>query len=214
LTTDYCAAIPNGPVRIETQCDRAGRSTHFWTARLCAEGQEGVALKGTAILAKRREGTTQWQEGIMPDAPPPEDCERRDIPRNWAEHIEIRAAGTQRFAATGRTHSLAWTRFDQERALDMPGLVAFADTPLTRLFLVLRQFTPISTVTKTVYLHATAEDYAEAGEDYLLVEAEGARGGRGFYDQFAKLWTRDGRLLATSQQMVWYKAEDHISTAA
>ena len=59
----------------------------------------------------------------------------------------------------------------------------------------------------TVYLHASDADLAEAGSDWVMIEANAGRGGGGFYDQHARIWSRSGKLLATTQQMVWYKAE-------
>ncbi len=104
-----------------------------------------------------------------------------------------------------RTDNLSWIRLEPDRPLDPVGLVALADTPTPRLFFVTGKPEMIATVSMTVYLHASPEDYAAVGTDYMLIEAHAARGGRGFYDQHARIWSRDGRLLATTQQIVWYK---------
>ena len=47
---------------------------------------------------------------------------------------------------------------------------------------------------------------AEVGNDFILVECEGRVGGGGASDERASLWRRDGRLLATSEQLAWYRA--------
>jgi hypothetical protein len=62
-----------------------------------------------------------------------------------------------------------------------------------------------TTLSLTVYLHATAGEVAEAGRDYLLVECEGRVGGHGASDERSSYWRRDGKLLATSEQLVWYR---------
>ena len=43
------------------------------------------------------------------------------------------------------------------------------------------------------------------GDDYILVECEGRVGGGGASDERSSYWTRDGKLLATSEQLAWYR---------
>ncbi|MFS2317834.1 acyl-CoA thioesterase [Maricaulis sp. D1M11] len=209
LTTDFAAGVPTGPVMVTAVCDRAGRNTQFWSVAIRDPLSGSVLVKASAILSRRRE-TTDWVESRMPDIPAPELCPRRDIPRNWADHIDLRHATLERFTDTGSTHSTAWARLDAGRPLDAESLVCLADTPMSRIFLVLSKPVVMSTVSMTVYLHATEEDYAATADDFVLLETHGARGGRGFYDQHARVWSRDGRLLATTQQSVWFNATDRL----
>jgi acyl-CoA thioesterase len=65
-----------------------------------------------------------------------------------------------------------------------------------------------TTLTLTVYLHATAAEVAEVGNDFVLVEYEGRVGGGGASDERSSYWTRDGKLLATSEQLAWYRPRD------
>jgi len=46
---------------------------------------------------------------------------------------------------------------------------------------------------------------AAQGTDPLLCIADAHVFNDGFADQLAYLWGKDGKLLATSQQIVWYK---------
>jgi acyl-CoA thioesterase len=62
-----------------------------------------------------------------------------------------------------------------------------------------------TTLTLTAYLHATAEELATLGDDFVLVECEGRVGGGGASDERSSYWSRDGRLLATSEQLAWYR---------
>jgi acyl-CoA thioesterase len=62
-----------------------------------------------------------------------------------------------------------------------------------------------TTLSLTVYLHATAEEIAEVGDDFILVECEGRVGGNGASDERSSYWRRDGKLLATSEQLAWYR---------
>ena len=123
----------------------------------------------------------------------------------WRRVIEIRPTMDPPMSMSAEAHYSTWVRFTRARDLDSVGLVALADTPMPRLFQVIGRQEPVATVSMTVYLHATSADYAAVGDDYLLVDSRGARGGRGFYDQQATIWSRDGRLLVTTQQVVWYR---------
>lgn len=206
LTTDFLLGIDEGPIALDVKCDRAGRNTQFWSATLTREGAATPANKAMGILAKARE-TVAWQEGARPDAPPPEQCERFPLPMEWTKTVEMRGAGNPPFQGHKDTRSTAWVRLEPDRPLDAVGLVALADTPTPRLFYITNKPDMIATVSMTVYLHATAEDYAAVGTDYMLVEATGARGGNGFFDQHARMWSRDGRLMATTQQIVNYRSK-------
>lgn len=205
ITTDFLAGTRDGPVALDVVCDRGGKNTQFWHVDLTASGDSSPSSRAMGILSRRRE-TVTWTEGQRPQAPEPEDCQRAVLPMAWARTVEMRPTRNPPFAkGDGRTDSLAWVRLDPDRPLDAVALVALADTPMPRLFHVIGEVAMVATVSMTVYLHAGPEDYAEVGTDYLLVEAHAARGGRGFYDQHARMWSRDGRLLATTQQIVWYK---------
>ncbi len=211
ITTDFLAGLSVGPIRIDVERDGGGRNTQFWTARMTSADGTILGTRATAVLSRRRE-TLVWTEGTRPEAPEPEDCQRFTPPMPWTKTLEIRAAINQPFKEVGQPlASSAWVRIDPGRQLDPAALVTLADTPVPRLFFVLGKPSMIATVSMTVYLHATKEDFEASGEDYMLVEADGARGHRGFYDQHARMWSRDGRLLATTQQIVWFKATAELA---
>ncbi|SDM49430.1 acyl-CoA thioesterase [Maricaulis salignorans] len=205
ITTDFLAGAREGPITLDVACDRGGKNTQFWNASLTAQGDKSPSNRAMGILSRRRD-TLAWTEGSRPDAPPPEDCDRANLPMAWSRTVEMRPTQSPPFG-TGktRTDNLSWIRLEPDRPLDAVGLVALADTPTPRLFFVTGKPEMIATVSMTVYLHASPDDYAAVGADYMLIETHAARGGRGFYDQHARIWSRDGRLLATTQQIVWYK---------
>ncbi|HEY0916602.1 MAG TPA: hypothetical protein VGE22_17135, partial [Solimonas sp.] len=61
------------------------------------------------------------------------------------------------------------------------------------------------TVSMTVYFHADAAALAAQGERELLAHARGQRFHGGFFDQAAEIWSPEGLLLATSNQVVYFK---------
>ncbi|MEC9328335.1 MAG: thioesterase family protein [Pseudomonadota bacterium] len=206
ITTDFLSAVPDGPLHITVHSDRSGRGTEFWRAGLASEDSGMLTNRATAVLARRRD-TVEWVEGDCPEVLSPEVCPRIELPLAWSRVIEIRPAVNHPFSGSRDTHSSAWVRFTPDRPLDSVALVALADTPMPRLFYVIERQVPVATVSMTIYLHATMADFADSGSDYLLIDCRGARGGRGFYDQHATIWSRNGRLMATTQQIVWYRTD-------
>ena len=57
----------------------------------------------------------------------------------------------------------------------------------------------------SVYCHATQAEIEAVGEDFILNEAIGTRGEQATSGQQARLWSRDGKLLATTEQLGWFR---------
>ena len=57
----------------------------------------------------------------------------------------------------------------------------------------------------TIYFHATDDELAAVGNDYVLNEMTGARGHASIADQSLRLWSRSGVLLASSNQLCSYR---------
>ena len=57
----------------------------------------------------------------------------------------------------------------------------------------------------TTYFHAEAAQLAEVGTGYLLGRATGQQFRNGFFDQAVQLWSEAGMLLATSNQIAYFK---------
>jgi acyl-CoA thioesterase len=64
---------------------------------------------------------------------------------------------------------------------------------------------PSATLTMSVYFLATDEEIAAIGDDYILIEAIGTRGARSTSGLQARLWSRRGELLATAEQLAWFR---------
>jgi hypothetical protein len=62
-----------------------------------------------------------------------------------------------------------------------------------------------STISNSVYFHATEEEIAEVGDDFVLMHGRGRQGGGGVCDLTAEIWRRDGKLLVTTEQLWWFR---------
>ena len=57
----------------------------------------------------------------------------------------------------------------------------------------------------SVYFHAAENELQGIGDDYILNEATGTRAALSTAGQQARLWSRKGSLLATTEQLHWFK---------
>jgi acyl-CoA thioesterase len=101
--------------------------------------------------------------------------------------------------------SLAWVRSRSGR-FDKALLAMVTDNSPPRVMYALGRDVDSTTLSLTAYLHATDKHLAEIGDDFILIECDGQVGNDGASDERSNYWRRDGRLLATSTQLAWYRA--------
>ena len=208
LTLTYAAALPSGPLDIRTRRIRQGGSIGVWEVELLAQGSDQVGVHGIVTLA-RRPTTPTFAFAAMPEAPAPETL---PSPPNMAAPLHYGASAFERRTlevfppeATGDSRTLAWVRARAE-PLDKALLGMVTDNSAPRAMYALGRTIRTTTLTLTVYLHATSEELAEIGHDFILVECEGRVGGGGASDERSNYWSRAGKLLATSEQLAWYRS--------
>ena len=217
LTVNYACAMAEGPFFVTARPVRTNRSTQHWTVVLTqadASGVEGVAMTATAVTAARRE---TWSAN---DTPMPALGFSDELPRfrfatsEWTQRYDMRAVrgtipevwdGSGQGGEEGSLTRL-WVRDDPPRQLDFPALAAMSDVFYPRVWLRRATQVPAGTVSITTYFHADSGQLAENGEGFLLAQARAQAFRNGFFDQSAQLWSEAGILLATSTQMVYYKA--------
>lgn len=212
LTVNYVAPISDGAFDLVLRAVRTNRTNQHWTAELVQATETGPEIKctATAVFGIRRD-TWSDTEPQPPAAPAPEDVAPFDMSPfvTWTKNYEMRfiegALPGEGASDCPDSTTTLWTRDQPARALDYPALTALCDVFYPRVFLRRGQFNPAGTISFTVYFHADAGDLARQGDDYLLATARAQRFAGGFFDQTAQLWGRDGTLLATTHQMVYFK---------
>ena len=206
LTLNYAAGLPAGELDIRTRRIRQGGSIGLWEVELRSMGSEEVGVHAMVTLA-RRPPTTPFAFATMPDAPAPETLPAPEIPAGaihyGAQAFERRMLDGFPPKIGGSAHSLAWLR-SRQGPLDKALLGMMTDNSPPRAMYALPAVRS-TTLTLTAYLHATAQEIAEVGDDFILVEYDGRVGGGGASDERSSYWRRDGKLLATSEQLAWYR---------
>lgn len=206
LTVNFAAAVQDGAFAIKTQMMRTNRSTQHWFVTLEQGGE--VAATATAVFAVRRES---WGTTEMPFPGMPQDAElmASGLLPPWTRNYRFEMTGGMDavFSAehpTSITHQTI--RDNPPRPLDFLSLAAMSDVFFPRIFARLGTFVPAGTVAFTVYFHADAAALTAIGDAAVIGNARGNRFHNRYFDQSAEIWSSSGDLLATSTQIVYYKA--------
>ena len=213
LTVNYAGALVSGAFTVGARAVRTNRSTQHWTVELLqndADGQPLITTTATVVTAARRE-TWSVNDTPMPTVSAPDSSAALpQVPGvEWIRRYEMRPieGGIPRQWDGSGDSSLTrlWMRDNPPRPLDFCALAAMSHIFFPRVWLRRARQVPAGTVSLTVYFHASAQQLATAGDDYLLGQARAQEFRNGFFDQTGQLWDRGGILLATTHQIVYFK---------
>jgi acyl-CoA thioesterase len=204
LSIDFLQGIEPGMVTSVAQAIHQTRSTSFMSVNTLQGGK--LCAHSSVVMSKRRD--TARAEGVqMPQCTAPEDTPALRIdpgPNTWVSSLDMRCAQGKLLHANPMMRSLTWTRMQDAPANPHATLAALADASIPRIFYHFNEVSPIATITMSVHFHCSATDMAQQLEDFVLIEASGQVAAEGFFDQQVRIWSRSGRLLGTSTQLVRY----------
>jgi acyl-CoA thioesterase len=208
LTLTYAAGLPSGEIDIRTRRLRQGGSVGVWEVELLPTGSDQVGVHSIVTMA-RRPDTPDFAFAKMPAAPDPESLPSPEAQGETARHYGASAFERRSLEGfppkpSGDSRSLAWVR-SRRGPMDKALLGMITDNSAPRAMYALGPTIMTTTLSLTAYLHGTVEEIAEVGDDFILVECEGRVGGGGASDERSSYWRRDGKLLATSEQLAWYR---------
>lgn len=210
LTVNYCAPIAKGPFDLDLRLVKANRSSQHWGVELSQGGGE-VATLATAVFAERR---PSWEHRVAqyPDTKPFEQTlPFPKIAASWANQYEFRfVEGEMRLGPPrpelASTYSKLWISDREPRRLDMLSLMSMSDAFFGRIFHARRELVPFGTVSLTTYFHTDAEELAAEDITRVLATVDSKIMHKSYADQSAELWSPNGRLLATTTQIAYFKA--------
>ncbi|MDP2214229.1 thioesterase family protein [Phenylobacterium sp.] len=205
MTVNLMGGLDESPLSLSTRPVRQGKSVEFWTSELI---QNNAAVAMAMVTLGQRRETFSTHEASFPDGvTPPEAIE--GVPGRagfFTAMFETRqVSGSAPLQANDDSLTRTWVRDHQARPLDYPLLAGLADVFAPRIFYRSPERRPASTVSMSVYFHATPAELAAVGGDFVLAQAQARRFESGFFDQHGALWSRDGVLLATTEQLCWFK---------
>jgi len=210
LTVNFAGAPADGPFEVLARAARTNRSTQHWIVELAQGGE--LCASATAVFATRRETWSASESEMPQNVGTAADIARAPLVGRpqWCARYDMRfveGGMPERFDGVPQPHSRStlWVRDEPPRPLDFASLAAIADSFFPRIFVRRRKVVPIGTVTLSTYFHAGAADLQAQGERPVLGTARALCFRNGYFDQSAEVWGDDGRLLASSHQMVYYR---------
>jgi len=204
MTFNFIQGVPeNSAITLKTQRLGGGRSLAHWRCDLFAEGV-GLAVTATVVLATRRD-SARLTQAAAPEAPRPETLGEWHPPTRFGQNVDVRYVTAAPWPNPGTTRSICWIRDMEQRAVDALQLLVYCDALAPRSFFITPGPGPSATITLSLYIHATADELAAVGGDFVLQEVTGTRIEQSTSGSQCNLWSRDGVLLATSEQLEWFK---------
>jgi acyl-CoA thioesterase len=205
LTANYVGKVdPGSGVMLRSRRVGGSRSIHHWKSELLAADDGRVLAHAMLVFAERRD-TDGFTESTMPNAPDPDSLDELHPPGAFGERCVYRPiTGNPPFAQES-TASTCWLRETTGRKVDYLQLTFLADANAPRSFFWSDGPRRSATMTMSVYFHGTDDEIDAVGNDYLFNECIGTRGAHSTNGQQMRLWRRDGVLLATSEQLAWYR---------
>jgi acyl-CoA thioesterase len=141
----------------------------------------------------------------MPQVPDPHGLDEVHPPGEFGKRVLVRPVFGIPFLAQQSTRSLLWVREISGRPIDVVQVAFLSDAYPPRILYIGEDMRLSVTLTLSVYFHATVNELEAVGDDYILNQAAGTRGVEGTVGQQARLWSPQGALLATTEQLCWYQ---------
>lgn len=205
LTVNFVGKVePGSDARIRTRRVGGGRAVSYWQSELTVDD---ITLAVASVVMTERRDSDGHVEAKMPDAPDPAEVEvTYPAPGPCGTRTPVRPiVGFPPENNPESTYSTSWVHETSGRSVDHAQLAFLADHRAPRSFFWGGGPRPSSTLTLSVYFHATENELAAVGDGEVLSEAFGTRGAQSTSEEHLRLWSRDGALLATSVQMAWYR---------
>ena len=204
----FLESINDGAYEISTRLIRSGARLQFWRSELHQNGK--CCAHAQVTMGVRRE-TISFTDAVMPAAPPPETQGLGE----WSPPAGFGAQFRSRWVTdlprtpgrdmTKPASSLVWQQDRAGRPLDILMLAALVDLAPPRVIWKRDVITASSTVSMTTHFHATPEEIEMTASRFMLSEVHCRRCEGGYFDHELKIWSPDGALLATSEQVAAFR---------
>jgi hypothetical protein len=166
----------------------------------------------TAVFAERRPSWSH-QQAEFPQAKPLEQTlPFAKVAAPWVRQYDFRFVegelrlGGAPVTAPASAYSKLWIGDRVPRKIDFLSLMSMSDAFFGRIFHARSELMPFGTVSLTTYFHADAEDLAAENISRVLAVADAKIFHKSYGDQAGELWSPNGRLLATTTQIAYFKA--------
>ena len=211
LTVNFCAPIAQGAFDLDVRLVKANRSSQHWCVELTQDGGE-VATLATAVFAERRPSWSHQQATFPQARRSNRSCPIRRSRRHGSSNMisalsrAIRISAARAQAEPASAFSKLLDRRPHAAKIDLLSLMSMSDAFFARIFHATGELVPFGTVSLTTYFHADADDLAAEDISRVLAVADAKIFHKSYGDQNGELWSPNGRLLATTTQIGYFKA--------
>jgi acyl-CoA thioesterase len=203
LTIHYTAPPAQGPVRIDTTVERAGRSLTTVSARMLQDDR--LIVLALAAFSKPRSLTLTHSAVRMPEVPPPERCPRLDKKIEIHDRYEHRwAIGAPPFGGGDQAQCGGWIRLTDPRPLHAPLAAAYTDSFPPALYSLVSDEAlagGVPTIDLTIHFRAPLPRPGASADEFTLAVFRTHTLREGFLEEDGELWSADGQLLVQSRQL-------------
>jgi acyl-CoA thioesterase len=203
LAVSYVSRIaPKSELSISCVPLGGSRSVTTWRADVFVDGHEAPSATANVVLANRRD-SDGFTERQRPEAPDPESLPMIHPPAAFGPAIDMRVWRIP--FGQSDSQSAQWVRERSGHPTDHVLLAYLSDCYPPRIMLRSPAPRPSSTITLSVYFYASAAELAAAAGDFILNDVVGTRAHASTIGARLDMWSRAGALLATSEQLCWFK---------
>lgn len=200
LTVHYTRVPDEDEAEVIVRVERSGRNLTTVSLR-CEQDGRLVAL-ALAAAATPYPASVAYAEA-MPGVPAPEDVPEPEVPEVFRDlpilrHYDIRPVlGHPPLSRAAEAYAGGWIRLREERPIDVPLLVAIADSWWPSPYSVTDGLIAAPTVDLTVHLRGALP----RPHDWVLIDVRSRTAQEGFLEEDTRIFARDGTLLAQSRQL-------------
>lgn len=201
----FVAPGAQGEALIETKLLRAGRALTHGEARLVQNGEPCAVM--LAAYGERRQTSLTVAGPTAPDFGGAEALPRlpymEGVTPRFTKHIDFRVAGGRfPFIGAERANLSGYMRYAHGGPCDAAGLLGLIDAWPSPALPKLKKFAPASTVTWMVDVIGELPARGAQSDAFYRYDAECIAAEAGYASCEARIWGPDGRLVASSRQMV------------
>ena len=199
----FHTAVRGHAIELTVQLVERRRTIDFWKVEVIAPGGDERVLAAATLVAGERTPTTTRYDAMPEPLRPQADSFKLPATEqapSWFGHYEIFLAKGRPFRDNPAPRSATWIRESDRRPLDGKGLAAMVDTPMPRTFFVNDGRVTASTVSLSTHIHASDEELAAVGDDFVLLDTHCRTIRHSFVNAETYAYSADGLLLAASYQ--------------
>lgn len=204
----FISAVKAGTLYAIVVLREQKRTTDFWSVIISDAPKGGRTLAVAEIVAGARRSHDLTYDPPLPAYQEPEKCIRmrtNSLTPRWLDRYELMLSSGKPFTKNPTPHSVTLIRDDDRRPPDAVSIAAMLDASMPRVFFVTDKARMASTLSMSSHIYATDQEIADVGDDFMVLEADSAAVRHGLSNEEARLFRRDGLLIATSYQTAVFK---------